>query len=534
MGQCLSSLLTISVVSLILAAVVSNTLHRRLSLRVAKINRKLFLLSIGLTAFILTFLIYNGLFHHGFTILDLDEVGYLFQAENFSIGRLSSPAPPENLQKFFDTFHVVIYQGKIFGKYPFGHCLLLMLGILVGELSLIPSLIAGLNVMLNYLLAKEVYDQNVAIYSSLLCLLSPFFLGYSSTLLVQGTSLLFISLFFLFFVKFVKKPGKILYPLLSGLFLGMEFNTSPKTAIAISLPFVLYSLYLLMKEKRRYVKGFVLVILSFGLMLAAFLSYNRLLTGDPLVMPYLLYCPHDRPGFGPEMGGVEKEWGPPAGHTLMRGIRAVPINIVSMNQWLGWGYPISLVFMGLLFLKGRKNAWDWISLGLAGSVITVIITYWGMPYIVRTLGTIYYFEALLPLTLLAGRGINGFMKEGFPLRQRFLIFFLLLSLVACLYSLKDSLGYVYRRTRDYDQLKQQICLQKIHHGLIFVPTEPYNPKGVPLLTYPNHPSFDHDIVYALDLGNKKNRELMNAYGGRDFYLWENDSGRLRRYCPERD
>jgi len=529
LGQILLVLPAIYCSSVFFASNIGDSLHRKISLWLSKCDQKLFIFLLGSIAFIVTFSIYSILFHSSSTRIDLDEIGYLFQSNNFAMGSLYSFAPPKNLQKFFDTYHVVIHQGKIFGKYPFGHSLILMLGILVGGVIIIPSLVAALNVILNYYIAKEIYDRSVAVCSSLLCLFCPFFLGYSSTLLSEGSSLFFLSLFLLFFLKFIKNPKKIMYPLLCGFFLGMKFNTKPITVISLSLPFIVYSFYLLLHRKgRNYMKGFIMITLSFGALFSLFFLYNYTLTGDPLLMPYNIYAPYDRPGFGPEMGGAVKEWGENQdGHCLSEGLRMAYVDISYLNQWMGWGFPISLVLVLTLFAKGRIGEWEWILFSTVISLIAILISYWGPS--IRELGPVHYFDTILPLTLLSGRGINLSMKSGVEYKRRLMILFMIFTLIAGLYSLRVPIKKLYFLTSNYSKLKEEIHKKNIHRSLIFVQTDPNKPEGIPLVLYHNHPSFNNDIVYALDLGYEHNKELIKAYLDRNIYLWEKDSLQLMKY-----
>ena len=516
--------------ALFFASLISEPMHAKISGWFSQWRERAFLMVIGIIAIILTLMIYHLLFHRSSTAFDLDEIGYLFQAKNFALGRLYSPAPPESIQKFFDTYHVVIHDDKIFGRYPFGHSIMLMLGILVGTVACVFPLVAALNVVLIYYCARELYGRHSAVWSSIFCLFCPYFLSYSSTLLSEGTSLLFFALFLFFFIKFVRNPGSMHYPLLCGLFLGLKFNTRPISALALGIPCVFFAFYLLYKRGWNYVRGYLLIVFSFGLMLGLFLLYNYALTGDPLLMPYTVYAPHDRLGFGPEFGGALKEWGAPEGRTLIKGLRAIPGNILSLNQWVGWGFPIPLLLLLLSLIRRDKDKWDWLLLGSMLSMITLIICYWCSSYLLYPLeNTTYYFDALLPLSLLSGRGLQIAAEGRSSYKKRVLVMFSMLSLCACLYSLKGPLGRVFSLTKDYAKLDEQIKAQGIHNSLIFVQTEPNKPQGIPLLPYHNNPTFEGDIVYALNLSREDNKRLLSVYSDRTVYLWQKNTSLLKRY-----
>ena len=358
-------------------------------------SEKVFLALLVMLAGVLAFCVATFLFHYNSTILIRDEIGYLFQAINFALGHLYAFSPAEILQKFFDSYHIVFDGLKVYGKYPFGHSALLAIGILLGWVYLAPIMVAMGTILLNYTIGKNIYGERTARVSSLLCLTSPFFWGYSSTLVAEGTCLFFFSLFTLFFFKTVKRYTSILYPLAAGISLGFGFNTKPATILALSLPFIGYGMYRLIRDRKHSLRSMALIVVSFGLMLGVFFSYNALVTGDFHVMPFSQYAPDDRVGFGKEVGGAEKEWGPePRGHSPFKGVKNSLYNILILNSWFGWLYPFLIPLILFYFIYERVNEWDWVFVGTIVSLVGFYFFYWfeGVSF----MGPLYYFSALLP------------------------------------------------------------------------------------------------------------------------------------------
>ena len=148
------------------------------------------------------------------------------------------------------------------------------------------------------------------------------------------------------------------------------------------------------------------------------------------------------------------------------------------------------------------------------------------------MGPLYYFSALLPLTLLSGRALNYLFGLITKSTESVCITFLLLTycfLAGVVYF--DSFKFSARATKTSGQLYEEIKEKDIHHALIFIEYKEaplflgykgYTPR---LLSYPNHPSFAADIVFAQDYG-KENTSAMSAYSDRVYYLYDEYTGTL--------
>jgi len=118
-------------------------------------------------------------------------------------------------------------------------------------------------------------------------------------------------------------------------------------------------------------------------------------------------------------------------------------------------------------------------------------------------------------------------KKGFD-KQRAEASLYLLLLVCFIYMLSYSLpSLVKKYSNDYwwvtDKIHNAVKEQAIHNAIVFIDVG-YSPSaGEPnLIPYGsgfqfNAPDLKSDVIYAIDLKGR-NRELMKAFPGRDYYL----------------
>src|SRR4051812_14865126 len=79
-----------------------------------------------------------------------DEAAYIFMAKQFSSGLINAPIPfsPQHFNFFPELLDV--NHGTWLFQYPIGHPILLALGILLGNISLIPPLVGTVCLILLY------------------------------------------------------------------------------------------------------------------------------------------------------------------------------------------------------------------------------------------------------------------------------------------------------------------------------------------------------------------------------------------------
>lgn len=324
-----------------------------------------------------------------------DSIAQLFHGKIFAKGMLTAPAPA--YPEFFEFLHVIIRDGKWYSQYPPGHSILLTIGTLIGAPWIVNPLFGSLNILLMYLLGKELYGETVGRLSALLSFLSPFLFFMSSEFMNHTTALSFLLVFILFFAKSLKS-GRFLHGALAGGALGWLINIRPYSAAALSAPFLVYGLFVALRrfrELRPAISGFILLS---ALFLAVLLLFNTLTNGHPFLFGFqVLWGNQVNPGFGPGA------WGDP--HTPLRGLHQMLSNFNGVNKYL-FELPVpSLLLVVLLFFTGARDRWDLLFVMGFFALAIAYFFYWFQDW---CFGPRFLFEGAALLILLSARAIDRF------------------------------------------------------------------------------------------------------------------------------
>jgi hypothetical protein len=355
-----------------------------------------------LAAYLVTERVFEGMAH-----LE-DEMAYVWQARAIAGGHMMLPTPPEP-QSFLVPF-VVDYNGQRFGKYPLGWPVVLSIGELLGVRSLVNPILAGLGVWLIYKLGKRSLGETVGLLAAILTLTSPFFLMNSGTLLSHPLGLALSAAFALFWLDAFCLPGarnRWLPAIVAAGTLGALALTRPLTAVAISLPFVLHAVYLLLRSDRKTrLRLFVLGLIVLALCSIHF-AWQYALTGDALLNPYTLWWEYDKVGFGPGYGHT------PSGHTLDQGWFNTRFSLyIARHDLFGWG-SYSWIFLPFGLWAIRRNPSAWLLAGVFPSLVLVYLAYW---IGASLFGPRYFYEGLYSLTLVSAAGVA--QLAGWPTSPR--------------------------------------------------------------------------------------------------------------------
>ncbi len=322
-----------------------------------------------------------------------DEHAYVMQAYTFSEGRISRPLPPAS--EFF--IHEMMIMDRDVGwlsRYPPGHAIWLIPGVLLGQPRIMVSVAAALSVFIfgniGFLL------QLSPALLPLLLLLSPFFVFMNGTLLSHTSGLPAVALL-LFAYIYWKEKDKPLFALVAGLAWSALFINRTFTGLLIAIPFALDAVWDLFRNRNgRVLWATCLFAASSSVGVLAYLMYNNLAVGDPLLPPYLYYEPSDNLGFGPRHLHLFV-------HTFSLGITYLQENIALLDRWL-FGFRGSLLLAVVFALWGWHRRWSLLCLLTVFSVMTGYIFFWfkGIPHV----GPVYYFELLPFILLAAGFGVE--------------------------------------------------------------------------------------------------------------------------------
>ncbi len=439
-----------------------------------------------------------------------DENAYVMQARILLGGHIIAPAPP--VAKSFDNWFIIT-KGIFTGKYTLGFPALLALGkLLTGSFHSLPVLLAILTILLFYFIGRGLYERRTGILAAFMLTVSPFFLFNSATLLSHASTLFFLSLFMLTYFAGLRKRSWIL-GVIAGLAIGIAFNIRQLTAIGFGLPFAIYVLWRLRKERGRDA-GFVVALAgAFALCVAFTLWYNKLISGKPFMFPFNVCDPNERIGFGAMLNNLRYT------HTPLKGIENLVVSIARLNLWL-LGMPCSLLFALLAIIGGRFRTGDCWCLTIIASFFIAYIFYYS-PGVPDT-GPIYYFELLLPILLLSARGLitlHGLLKRwgGGGRMRAFPAVFLCISLLLSFATFyPEKALHIITMT---DKIKEPYDLVESRvekPALVFIRSQP---QVGWVFSYRNtDPYLKGELIFCRELGAQKDRDVIKHFPGRNYYI----------------
>lgn len=325
---------------------------------------------------------------HGAAILD-DERAYLFQANLFAHGHVGLPTPPLALDNA-----LILRVPMWTSGYPPGQSLVLAPATLIQAEHFVPPLFAGVLVVSVWSFARDQFGPRHGALAAVLVALSPFVWAIHGTVLSFGTSVPCLAVFLAATAR-AEKSGRARWMLLAGAAIGLAFITRPYEAVAFSLPVAIRLVWQARSQPARLVTCCV-GFLAFAWLL---LAHDKLVTGDPLTMPYTLPgMPRFFLGFTQSMPNAELV------HSPMQAIGVLVGVIQRLDLWaLAW--PGSLVLVVVGALRRNPSRGDVI---LRSSLVSFILFYVLVPYPgTWDVGPSYYY-ALFPLLVpLATRGISA-------------------------------------------------------------------------------------------------------------------------------
>ena len=450
-----------------------------------------------------------------------DSVAYLFQAKIFALGRLWAPLPPH--PEFFAHEFIVMRDGRWFGKYPPGWPLLLALGVLAGAPWAVNPVCAALSLLVLYRLGREIYRPRVGLLASVLGVTSPFLLFLSGSMMAHPSGLLFILLFAWMYWRATGPHRSNYASALAGAAIGMACLIRPYSALVAAFPFVVDAFLRGRRAPGDAMRRFVPMVVAAIPFVGAFLAYNAVFTGNPFYPTQQLWWPFDRVGFGPDHG--------PWGYTPIDALNNVSRNFHELLEHaFGWPQFTTLSLAALPFLSGRARRWDvlWAAGFLA--VAAGYALWWadGIMY-----GPRFYYEGFGFLILLTARGVDVLLDIASPLASPVrtpvqwmpmgLVYLVVAGLVAFnaafyfpgQWALYHGYNYVNHSKLD------AVARAGIHHAVVFADVgQWYEWWEYGMVFSANDPLLTGDVIYARDLGDARDRELMADFPGRSFYRLE--------------
>jgi hypothetical protein len=457
-----------------------------------------------------------------------DEGVYLQHAEMLLSGRLRMRTG--ELTEAFRPWFFVADGGTVYPKYTPVTSAIFAAGDAVYSYRAALVVVAAANVVLVYAVAAEAFDRRVGLLSSAALLFSPLFVVQSSLFLSYAPTTALNLGFALAYLR-AWRHRSVRYAALAGVCAGLAFFSRQYTAVVFAAPFVLHAAYTVLSDRDRATVYIYATTAGFGLAFVALaLAYNRVMTGDLFVFPYLEFAPNDGVGFGRrEILGYSRLYTPEL---------ALRANARVLYRFaLDWG-PGGLVGIALGLVGAARALYDrrtgpLLVVAVAVSVVVGNVLFWGNLNIlgeipnpddglIHLYGTHYHFDLLLPACVLAAVGVAT-AYEGLSERLDrraataavlvFVVAFAGVGTANTATKMDENLGV----TESYEAAYEPFD-DGGYEGVVFLPTPYGDWLNHPFQYLRNDADLNGTTVYALDHGDE-NFEVVDAYPERDLYRY---------------
>ena len=457
-----------------------------------------------------------------------DEVVYLYHAQYLSKGMLTVPAPP--VPEAF-SFYMIPYESETwYSIFPPGWPAVLAIGIFFGVPWLVNPLLAGLNVLLIYLLVQEIYSRRIAKVALLLLCFSPWYIFMAMNFMAH-TFTLTCALAATVSICRARRTGKAIWAWLGGMATGMVSLIRPLDGLIVAGLLGLWTIGIRGWRSKAYSLGaFVFGTILVG---AIALPYNKHITGEPTMSPLTAYYAKyygpkvNTLGFGPERG---LGWAidPFPGHSPIEALINVNLNTSSVNfELFGWSTG-SLIIVALFLFSGAMQRRDYLMLIVIVGILGTYSLYWfsGGP----DFGARYWYLMLIPLICLTARGIQflegrfqpesaGFNRAGTRV--------MLAVLSLCIFTFVNYLPWrAIDKYHNYRGMRPDIRYLAKEYGfgksLILIQGESES-DYLSAWTYNPLDPYAEAPIYAWDRNPEVRKKLLEAYPDRPVWILEGPS-----------
>ncbi len=479
-----------------------------------------------------------------------DEFSSLLNADTFCEGRLTNP--PHPMWKHFESFHIIQHP-TYNSKYPPGKGLFLAVGQLAGHPILGVWLSMALAAAAIFWMLNSVFPKAWSLTGTALALFNPQVMEWNWNYWGGTVSLLGGAIFLGGFWRNLKKPPELSPSAMMGLGAGVLALNRPFEGFVLCCLAGVALLYQWRKSWNGGVilKRFVIPLTAAAMPFLAFNGYyNFRVTGHPLTMPYAVYENQysNKPLF---IWGSDRPTVPSYHNEEMRFFyyredlysdsartsRGFVTNVLGKLQRYDEFFWHKLAFVCLIPIiavarrepRCRLALW----LFLLPLVISVSLAIYTFPHYTAPI-----FPLLLILLIFGLRELHLWKFKGRRwgrLAARVLIIYLCIFSLASFadrQSLYQRTAWEYRRAAVLSHLEAD---GKKH--LVIVK---YGPGHVPDSEWVyNRADIDNSrVVWARDLGEAENRNLLNYFNDREVLILEPDNPNhpffqmLRNVMPE--
>jgi hypothetical protein len=461
-----------------------------------------------------------------------DEAAYYFQSKIFASGNLAAPVPAvDEPMAHFPFRHFIFHQNRWFIVYTPFHAILMAPLTGAGVAPLLGPLEGLLSLLGLYLLIRLWAGEFMARVSVILIMLSPFFLFMTTTFMAHNTNLMLVT-WSLYMISRKAKGAGAGFSVAGGLLIGLAFATKPYPVIAWM---IFITLAVVVNCRGRWFSILAPAAAAAAVPFFLFLAANSYYTGDPLRTGYDMVRGGKLIGFGPE-----KAWFPEYGdyaHTPLRGLMNLIRQIgVGSTIFLGWPF-LSLVPILLSIrasLRERRIVWLYLP------IMLIMILMWLHYCPAIDYGPRHYFT-LMPIAILLsaiglreavriGRDRSGVSGSNF-VTSLILGFFLITVLVY----IPDGIALRSGPWQTIDRMPDEVCSGNVNTpAIVFMQAGEHGyPHFCSGMNF-NSPLLDSDIIYCAHQTTPEDEEFMEAYSGRNCYLYwfDGDNFHLEEWTIE--
>ena len=449
-----------------------------------------------------------------------DEVVYLFHAKYFSQGLLTLPLPPV-LEAF--NMDLMMYQDdRWYCPVVPGWPALLAIGSYFGVPWLVNPLLAGISVMLAYMVLREIFNKGLSRLILLLFALSPWQIFLAMSFLTHTASLV-TSLLAALAVARMRRCQSFSWALIGGIGLGMTSWIRPLEGLAVALLLGLWCFGIKGWPARfKLVPPLVLMSMIVG---ALMLPYNELLTGKSIYFPIMAYTDKyygegsNSLGFGPEKGLGWGAFDPFPGHGLLDVLINNNLNLFSVNiELFGWGTGSLFLVVGLI-ISGEMRRRDYWMLSVLAMIIGLHCLYWfsGGP----DFGARYWYLTILPWVVLSVRGLLILGPKSLALAKsqtRLVSFVIVLTAMAAINYIPWRAIDKYHNYRDMRSDIRRLAVENNFGSSLILIRGERDPGYMSAAVYNSLVPKPNEPIYAWDKNPQTRARVVQAFPNRDVWL----------------
>lgn len=447
-----------------------------------------------------------------------DATAQYVQAKFIASGHLYGRTPI--MPQFFPV-SMMVNDGKWYAQYQPLHVFMIGFGHFIGAPWIINPLSGSLTVFLIYLITRRIFGEATGRIAVLLSLFCTFMLIMSAEFMNHTTALLFTTLMIYCYIETLESLKINLrncysWSFATGLAGGAVFLTRPLTAVGVALPFAIHGIILLRRNLHYYLKPYALMALGGLLCVGYDLWYNQELTGGMLMFPTGKY--HGANNLS-AMGYSEH-------FSLSYVFSKAEHEWARLNRQLfEWWLP-STFFLMLYCLLPVRSLYARLLLGV---IISHTLVNLGNQFNSTVFGPRYLYEISSAVIILSAAGIAriplllrtlGIRLRGVAISNGIVCIIIMLILVFSLWErIPATINLYSRNFFDHHPDFYDDMMSRVEEpSLIFVGRAGNAQNKYKWVRFTNPPDDDALVIFAMDRGNDKDKDLAERYMERRAFI----------------